>query len=85
MAGQTDLHGAVLDTQGWTGLYSGRETYAYESARVALSDPHLAYLVLEGREIGYDSGVMLEINEEDDIEAMVESKGILEACMGRET
>ncbi|MHC4180618.1 MAG: hypothetical protein ACYSWU_24225, partial [Planctomycetota bacterium] len=56
LAGQTDLPGAVLDTQGWTGLYSGRETYAYASARAALGDPHLAYLVLEGREVGYSSG-----------------------------
>lgn len=56
LAGQTALPGAVLDTQGWTGLYSGRETYAYRSARTALSDPHLAYVVLEGRELEYRSG-----------------------------
>jgi 4-amino-4-deoxy-L-arabinose transferase-like glycosyltransferase len=56
LAGQTDLRGTVLDTQGWTGLYSGRPTYPYEEARAALSDPHLAYLVLEGREAEYPSG-----------------------------
>jgi hypothetical protein len=56
LARQADLPGAVLDTQGWTGLYSGRQTYSYESARAALTDPHLAYLVLEGREAKYSSG-----------------------------
>ena len=56
LAGQTGLPGTVLDTRGWTGLYSGRQTYAYEEARAALSDPRLAYVVLEGRETEYDSG-----------------------------
>jgi len=56
LAGQGDPSGAVLDTQGWTGLYSGRETYPYEEAPAALGDPHLAYLVVEGREVGYRSG-----------------------------
>ncbi len=54
-AGQADLRGTVLDTRGWTGLYSGRATYRYDEAPRALSDPHLAYLVLEGQEIGYES------------------------------
>ena len=56
LAGQGDPSGTVLDTQGWTGLYSGRETYVYEETPAALGDPHLAYLVLEGREVGYQSG-----------------------------
>jgi 4-amino-4-deoxy-L-arabinose transferase-like glycosyltransferase len=56
LAGQDDLSGTVLDTQGWTGLYSGRETYAFEEAPAALSDPRLAYLVVEHREVEYRSG-----------------------------
>jgi hypothetical protein len=56
LAWQGDACGTVLDTQGWTGLYSGRETYPYEQAPSALGDPRLAYLVLEGREVGYRSG-----------------------------
>ncbi len=56
LAEQAGLPGTVLDTQGWTGLYSGRQTYAYEEARAALSDPRLAYVVLEGRETEYESG-----------------------------
>lgn len=56
LAARADLPGAVLDTLGWTGLYSGRATYPYEEAQAALSDPHLAYLVLEARETGYASG-----------------------------
>jgi len=56
LAGQGDPSGTVLDTQGWTGLYSGRDTYPYEEAPAALGDPHLAYLVVEGREVGYQSG-----------------------------
>jgi hypothetical protein len=42
---------AVLDTRGWTALYSGRTTYRYELARTAFADPRLAYLVLEADEL----------------------------------
>ena len=50
-----ELPGAVLDTRGWTGLYSGRRTYPYEKAPAVLGDSCLAYVVVEGREFGYDS------------------------------
>ena len=56
LAEQAGLPGTVLDTLGWTGLYSGRQTYSYEEAPAALSDPRLAYVVLEGRETEYNSG-----------------------------
>ena len=48
-----DASGAVLDTRGWTGLYSGRKTYRYDDAREAFADPKLAYVVLERRELGF--------------------------------
>ena len=44
---------AVLDTRGWTGLYSGRKTYRCADARAAFADPELAYVVLERRELGF--------------------------------
>jgi hypothetical protein len=56
LAEQADLPGSVLDTQGWTGLYSGRETCRYEDGQAVLGDPRLAYLVLEDREVRYRSG-----------------------------
>jgi hypothetical protein len=43
--------GAVLDTRGWTALYSGRLTYRPEAARVALADPRLAYVVVQRSEL----------------------------------
>ncbi|OHB72054.1 MAG: hypothetical protein A2V70_05555 [Planctomycetes bacterium RBG_13_63_9] len=55
LAQQAAVPGAVLDTRGWSGLYSGRKTYAYDQARSALRDPRLAYLVLESRELGFES------------------------------
>lgn len=39
--------GAVLDSAGYTSLYSGRKTYRYAAAAEALCDPELAYLVVE--------------------------------------
>jgi hypothetical protein len=42
---------AVVDTRGWTGLYSGRRTYRFEDGEAGFSDPLLAYVVLEGREL----------------------------------
>ena len=47
--------GPVLDTRGWTGLYSGRTTYGYEQAQAAFSEGRLAYVVLEDRELRYPS------------------------------
>jgi hypothetical protein len=47
---------AVLDTRGWTSLYSGRATYPYSRAKTALCDPTLGYVVIESRELAYDSG-----------------------------
>ncbi|MBN2476316.1 MAG: hypothetical protein JXB62_17010 [Pirellulales bacterium] len=55
LAGHKVAGGTVLDTQGWTGLYSGRHTYRYTQGPAVLSDPELAYLVMEKREPGYDS------------------------------
>lgn len=46
---------SVLDTRGWTALYSGRTTYRYELAKTAFVDPRLAYLVLEQAELTSDS------------------------------
>ena len=43
--------GSVLDTRGWTGLYSGRTTYGYDQAQAAFSQRRLAYVVLEDREL----------------------------------
>ena len=48
--------GVVLDTRGWTGLYSGLTTCRYEHARRAFGDPRLAYVVLEDRELEFPSG-----------------------------
>jgi hypothetical protein len=47
--------GLVLDTRGWTGLYSGRTTCRYEDGRAAFSHAQLAYVVLERRELEYGS------------------------------
>jgi len=43
---------AVLDTRGWTALYSARPTYQYDQAKSALGDPRLGYLVVEQAELG---------------------------------
>jgi uncharacterized membrane protein (UPF0136 family) len=45
----------VVDTQGWTGLYSGLATVPYDKSRAELSQPGLRYLVIEDRELSYDS------------------------------
>ena len=51
-----DRHaGAVLDTRGWTMLYSDRPTYRYDEAPTALLDPALAYIVVEQRDLDFDS------------------------------
>lgn len=45
----------VLDTRGWTGLYSGQSTYRFTAARAALIDPQLAYVVVECKELARHS------------------------------
>ncbi len=55
LAKQGDSPGPILDTRGWTGLYSGRTTYRYDRAAAAFGDPQLAYVVLERRELDYGS------------------------------
>ena len=47
-AGQSD---AVLDSRGWTALYTGRKTYRYEAAQAAFTDPALSYVVVEQAEL----------------------------------
>lgn len=42
---------AVLDSRGWTALYTGRKTYRYEAAQAAFRDPALAYVVVEQTEL----------------------------------
>jgi hypothetical protein len=41
----------VLDSWGWTSLYSGQETVRYDAAREAYLDPALRYVVVEQREL----------------------------------
>jgi hypothetical protein len=55
LAADSNTPGKVLDSRGWTALYSGRQTYHYDQARTAFADPHLAYVVLEKQELGFDS------------------------------
>lgn len=40
----------VLDSRGWTALYTGRKTYRYEAAQTAFRDAGLAYVVVEQAE-----------------------------------
>jgi len=47
--------GRVLDTRGWTGLITGRDTYTYERAPLAWGDPLLAFVVLEQHELTRDT------------------------------
>ncbi len=55
LAAEGRASGGVLDSRGWAGLYSGRDTYLYDRAQVAFADPQLAYLVLEQQELNFDS------------------------------
>lgn len=50
-----NTQGAILDTRGWTKLYTGRTTYRYDEAPTALVDPELAYVVVEQRDLDFDS------------------------------
>lgn len=52
---QQETPGRVLDTRGWTGLITGRETYTYERAPLAWGDPQLAFVVLEQHELTRDT------------------------------
>ncbi len=45
----------VVDTQGWTGLYSGLTTIPFGRSRPEWSHPKLRYLVIEARELACDS------------------------------
>lgn len=42
---------AVLDSRGFTALYTGRKTYRYEAAQAAFADPELTYVVVERQEL----------------------------------
>lgn len=53
--GADRVPGAILDTRGWTKLYSGRATYRYDDAPHALMDPELAYVVVEQRDLDFVS------------------------------
>jgi hypothetical protein len=56
LAVDADAPGIVLDTHGWTGLYSGRPTHRYKDARQVFASADLAYVVVDQRELGYSSG-----------------------------
>jgi len=43
--------GNVIDTQGWTCLFSGRPTFPYSEGRTAFADPKLTYIVVEAEEL----------------------------------
>ncbi len=45
----------VVDTRGWTGLYSGLPTIFYGDARSEFLQPHLRYVVVEASELAHDS------------------------------
>jgi len=55
LAVEAEAPGPVLDTRGWTALYSGRPTYRYDNARAAFCHPRLAYVVVERRELERES------------------------------
>jgi hypothetical protein len=42
---------AVLDSRGWSALYTGQKTYRYEAAQAAFTDAGLAYVVVERAEL----------------------------------
>ncbi|MEX0713151.1 MAG: hypothetical protein WD278_12420, partial [Pirellulales bacterium] len=51
LAAQTRPDDVVLDSRGWTALYTGRTTYRYDAAQAAYSHPRLAYIVVERAEL----------------------------------
>lgn len=54
LAGQTES-GTVVDTRGWSRLYSGRKTYQYADGAVAFADSRVRYVVVEPWELQGDS------------------------------
>jgi hypothetical protein len=57
-----DVGDRVVDTRGWTGLYSGLETIPYTESRRELPNPDLRYLVVEDLELTHDSRRSRTIN-----------------------
>jgi hypothetical protein len=51
-AGRSEV---VLDSRGFTALYTGLKTYRYEAAQAAFSDPALTYVVVEEQELSTQS------------------------------
>jgi hypothetical protein len=51
-AGRSEV---VLDSRGFTALYTGLKTYRYEAAQTAFSDPALTYVVVEQQELSASS------------------------------
>lgn len=47
--------GTVVDTRGWSRLYSGRRTFQYADGPAAFADPELAYVVVEPWELRAES------------------------------
>lgn len=48
-------HSLVLDSRGWTGLYSDRETLTYDQAMRAFTSRGLGYVVIERHEVEHRS------------------------------
>ena len=48
---EAEQPGIVLDTKGWTGLYSARKTFQYDRARETFADPRLAYVVAQSEDL----------------------------------
>jgi len=55
LARQAPGTAAVLDTRGWTALYSAQPTYQYDEAKTALCDRRLGYVVVQPRELRHNS------------------------------
>lgn len=47
--------GTVIDTKGWSRLYSGRKTYQYADGAAAFADPGVSFVVVEPWELQGDS------------------------------
>lgn len=55
LAARAAADGVVLDSRGWTGLYSGWKTYDYRQAEAVFADRRLRYVVVETDELGLDT------------------------------
>jgi 4-amino-4-deoxy-L-arabinose transferase-like glycosyltransferase len=55
LADHAKTNEAVLDSRGFTALYTGRKTYRYEAAQAAFTDPALTYVVVERQELAAKS------------------------------